>query len=176
MIKKLKRVCAMALLSVASIGVAEAGQFDGFWLPDMALTKEKLTATDPGAWTTICRRIAADGFYVLSLFVTLEIDGKKLRVRSIGGGLSQSAELQSRDGKTGALLFRSPSTSAEKLMIEITPQPLGAIRVRWASPWNAELNSLQWVRKSKDEIERMDENLLKDGALPIEDVIRPCEE
>lgn len=175
MIEKLKRICAVALLSVAFIGVAEAGQFDGFWLPDMALTKEKLTATDQVAWTTICRRIAADGFYVLSLFVTLEIEGEKLRVRSIGGGMSQSAELQSRDEKTGALLFRSPSTSAEKLMIEITPQSRGAIRVRWAAPRNAELNSLQWARKSKEEIEGMDANMLKEGVLLIEDVIRPCE-
>ncbi len=174
MIKKLKFVCAAALVSLAFIGMSEAGQLDGFWMPDMAVTKEKLTVTDQIAWTTICRRLEADGFYVLSLFVVLEIDGEKLQVRSIGGGMSQSAELQSRKGKAGALLFRSPSTSAEKLMIEIAPQSSGAIQVNWAVPQNAELNSLLWVQKSKTEIERMDANMLKDGVLLIEDVFRPC--
>ena len=172
---KATNVCIAAMLAMAPL-VASARPPEGFWFADLALTKEKLSATDQDVVTTICRRLQADGFYALSFLVVVEIEGSTLQVRGVGGGPSQSATLQNEDAKTGRLLYRSLPASAEKVELEIVPQSHGALQMLVAGRHNPELNALQWVRKSKEDIARMDASLLTGKGDFFKDMFTVCQE
>jgi hypothetical protein len=167
------KLCAAALLVAASM-VASAHPLDGFWFPDMQLSKERLDVADPAAMAMICSRMAKDGFYVLSILIILEFEGDALRIRPVGGGPAQFATLQSGQAKTGGMIYRSSAVSTERLEIEVTPLPHGALQVRVSGRDTPELNALHWVSKSKHEIERMDADLLAGKAGSFEDMAKAC--
>ena len=170
--KTIKVIIAAAIAMVAS-GVL-ARQYEGYWVPDIRLTKEKLSLTDPATLAKICGHMSGDGFYVLSLLVILKIDGESLQASGVGGGPVQTATLQKDGANTGKLLFRSPPDSAEKLEIEIVPPSMGAIQVRVVGRNNPELNALYWVQKSKEEITRMDADFLAGKNDLLVEMVRVC--
>lgn len=153
------RVLLAGSIAIASLGVF-ARPPDGVWLPDLALTQEKLTRSDPASLAKICSNIRRDGFYLLSLLLIVQIDGDTLQVRSVGGGPSQTAHLQSEDTESGRLLYRSLPNASEVLEVAVLPSATGLIQVHVAQRNNPELNFLYWVPKTKVEVARMDADLL----------------